>query len=166
MILYFKSFFFFFQSNAGKSGCWLNLAWKALNWAVTLACMTNLLCCRQHFKICSMQWEPNETWCHRKIYVPSNAIEVMKDLFSLGFWVTALHNLWSPAELTLIRTGCQLTTGSITSINSIKGYQHACVLKNNDGSRFGEKIQAHPAGLHRSDWICPQSKPNHSRSFL
>lgn len=98
--------------------------------------MTNLLCCRQHFKICSMQWEPNETWCHKKIYFPSNAIEVMKDLFCLVFWVTAHYDLWSPAELTLIGTGCQLTTGSITSIDPMKGYERTCVLKNPDGSRF------------------------------
>lgn len=142
---------FFFLSNAGKSRCWLNLAWKARNWTFTLACMTNLLCCRQHFKICSMQWEPNETWCHKKIYFPSNVIEVMKDLFCLVFWATVLCDLWSAAELTLIGTGCQLTTGSITSIDPTKGYERTGVLKNPEGSRFaccyrGEK---NPSGSCR-----------------
>lgn len=68
MSFYFKSFFFkAMQENQG-----VDLTWKALNWAFTLACMTNLLCCRQHFKICSMQWEPNETWCHQKNTHPIN----------------------------------------------------------------------------------------------
>lgn len=96
------------------------------------ACMTNLLCCRQHFKICSMQWEPNETWCHKKIYFPSNAIDLMKDSLWLACWVTALHILWSPAKLTLIRTGCRLTAGSIAIIDPAEGVRtHTRVCRRN-----------------------------------
>lgn len=156
---WFCTFSTFFLSNAGKSGCWLNSARKALDGAFTLACMTNLLCCRQRFKICSMQWEPNETWCHKKISFPSNAIEVMKDLFCLVFWVTVLHDLWSPAELSLIGNWLPVDHW----INHVhRSNEKGCVMKNPDGSRFAcvtEGKNPSGSGLHRRDFTAKNRNP-------
>lgn len=68
--------------------------------------------------------------------LPIKPVEVTRNLSCLVPCVTALYDLWSPDEWTLTGTGCQLTTGSITTINKRKGFELTYVLTNPDGSSF------------------------------
>lgn len=105
-----------------------------------------------------------------------------KNLFCLVPCVTALYDLWSPDEWTLIGTGCQLTTGSITTINKTKGFELTYVLKKtwrqqfcvcDRGKRSKQILQVciRAISLQRvlQPWlllICHQSNPNNSCTSL
>lgn len=68
--------------------------------------------------------------------LPIKPVEVTRNLSCLVPCVTARYDLWSPDKWTLTGTGCQLTTGSITTINKRKGFELTYVLTNPDGSSF------------------------------